>query len=159
LEANAMQATQRIMFALLAVMPLACAKPTVTGVTDIKWSKALSGNIVYGSVSPGTAAISADVPPAHVRACVDGVVKGLGTQEGGDVRAARRLAPMTENLTREMVRLLRDTGATFLSVEKNVFRFAVSNTRPYTFSCRTPFGTASFTLESRWASSASAEPL
>ena len=58
---------------------------------------------------------------------------------------------MTETLTREMVRLLRDTGSTFFAVEKTVYRFAVANTRPYTFTCRTPFGTASFSLPSRWS--------
>jgi hypothetical protein len=150
-----MFAPHRVIALALMIVPAGCAPTAVTGVSDVKWSKSLSGNIVYGSVAGGSAAISADVPPAHVRACVDGVVKGLSQQETvADVRAARRLAPMSENLTREMVRLLRDTGATFLSVEKNVFRFAVSNTRPYTFSCRTPFGTASFTLDSRWSGTA-----
>jgi hypothetical protein len=129
-----------------------CAKDSVTGVADVKWSKQIGPAIAYGSVNGGTAVISADVPADHVRACVDGVIKGLSQLDTPtDVRAAKRLAPMTENLTRDMVRLLRDTGSTFLSVEKNVYRFAVSNTRPYTFSCRTPFGTASFTLPSRWA--------
>jgi hypothetical protein len=155
-----MLAPHRVITALMVIVPAGCASNAVTGVSDVKWSRSLSSDIVYGSVASGTAAIPADVPPAHVRACVDGVVKGLSQQETvADVRAARRLAPMSENLTREMVRLLRDTGATFLSVEKNVFRMAVSNTRPYTFSCRTPFGTASFTLDRRWTGASAAGEL
>ena len=142
---------RRVIMVLAAILAAGCARNAVTGVADVKWSKQLPGNIVYGSVASGTTAIAADVPVSQVRACVDGVIKGLSQQEAAaDVRAARRLAPMTENLTREMVRLLHETGSTFLSVEKTVYRFAVANTKPYTFNCRTPFGTASFTLNSRW---------
>jgi hypothetical protein len=143
---------RRAILASVAIFTVACAKPNVTGVSDVKWSKQLPGNIVYGSVASGNAAISADVPPAQVRACLDGLVQGLAQQEApAEVRASRRLAPMSENLTQEIVRLLRDTGSTFLSVENNVYRFAVSNTRPYTFNCRTPLGTATFPLQSRWS--------
>jgi hypothetical protein len=145
-----MLAPRRVIMA--SVLVLGCAGNAVTGVSDVKWSKQLPGsNIVYGSVAAGDSTVSADVPVAHVRACVTGVIKGLSQQEAAEARAARRLAPMTETITREMVRLLRDTGSTFLSVEKTVYRFAVANTRPYTFNCRTPFGTATFTLPARWS--------
>jgi|tagenome__1003787_1003787.scaffolds.fasta_scaffold20617147_2 hypothetical protein len=137
-------------FALL--LGSGCANASVQGVSDIKWSKQLGGNITYGSVAGGTNAISADVPPAQVRACLDGLIKGLADQDApADVNASRRLAGMSDDLTDEMVRLLRDTGSTFLVVEKAVYRFAVSNTRPYMFNCRTPFGTASFPLRARWS--------
>jgi type IV pilus biogenesis protein CpaD/CtpE len=140
-----------------AVVALAsgCARNPATGVPDVVWAKKVSSTIVYGSVASGNSAISADVPAAQVRACMDGLVKGLGQQgPPADLRAARVLAPMTDELTREMVRLLRETGATFLSVDQNVFRFAVSNTQPHTFNCRTPLGTASFILPSRWSANA-----
>jgi hypothetical protein len=55
---------------------------------------------------------------------------------------------MREDLSRDFARLLRDTGSTFLSVDKTVFRFTVPNARPAAFACRTPLGTASFPLRS-----------